>query len=123
MTGTWKELTREELESRILESLTDKWATPKQLEPILRIPWRVLMRALPRMQLLGKVEGRLEHVTGLRQRRRIQRRYRLPLQVSCAVYDLLVPRVDVSAFKVISVREHRCDDEAPPRRLALGYRC
>lgn len=78
MSGIWKELPREEIERRILSNLNGKWATPKQLEVLTGIPWRVLMRSLLRMQLYGEVEGRLEYIKANRSRIRHRKIYRKP---------------------------------------------
>lgn len=77
----------------IVSSLTRQWATPKQLEVTTGIPWRVLMRACQRLQLWGKIEGRLDYVVALRSRKKPQRRYRSLPAVELGVYTLLVGAV------------------------------
>ena len=123
----WQELSRTELEEMILAALTRQWITPKQLAPLIGVPWRVLMRALPRLQMCGKVEGRLEQVVVERCRKRPRRWYRLPAAVGLAMCETLEPPIDVTRFKVLGVVTHRCLEDEPDEQkevvgLKLGYR-
>ena len=59
MTAPWQELSRTELEEMILAALTRQWITPKQLAPLIGVPWRVLMRALPRLYISRSSSSRI----------------------------------------------------------------
>lgn len=96
MSKIWSGMKRDDLEALILSSLSRQWTTPSQLEAETGVPWRVLMRALPRLQMYGKVEGRIENVRLKKGRTNPQRRYRLPSSVSLDIYRLFImPSMEV----------------------------
>jgi hypothetical protein len=119
---------KKELDNLIVNSLTSKWTTPKQLSAQVGVPWRILMRSMPRLALLGHLEMKLVFVKGKKSRERPQRQYRIR-KLETSLFSRQMP--DVSSFRILGVTRHTLSDEdteeeakAPGEKIiGLGYRC
>jgi hypothetical protein len=65
-----------EFDELIVSNLSEKWVTPKGLSKKIGVPWRKLMRAMPRLALAGRIQCRLVFIRDPKSRNRPQRQYR-----------------------------------------------
>jgi hypothetical protein len=95
----------EQLALRLL-ALTPSWVCPTTLAREHHENWRVLARALRRLEGKGIIQGRQVEVQRAKGRKSLRREYRLQVKEPLLV---MIPRFDPTQLNIVGVRVVRFD--------------
>jgi hypothetical protein len=108
----------------IVKSLTSEWTTLKWLSSRIGVPWRMLIRAMPRLALKGRIEMKMTFVKADKSRKRPRRQYRIRRKDKAvlAVLPDFGKTPDMSSFRVLGVTRHVLEDNDDDEIIQLGYK-